>query len=67
MYVPKSRAPLGAFFLFLIPLLLQGCLGSIQYRPSAAIQSGLHADIFNFSNRGLPPTGWTTSTLKSPA
>ena len=55
MYVPKSRAPLATLFLFLIPLLLQGCLGSIQYRPSTAIQSGLHADIFNFSDRDLNP------------
>lgn len=55
MFSAKFRAHLLGFSLLLIPLLLQGCLGSIQYRSSAEIRSGLHADIFNFSDREIAP------------
>ena len=55
MFSAKFRVYLLVFSLLLIPLLLQGCLGSIQYRSSAEIQSGLHADIFNFSDREIAP------------
>ena len=55
MFSAKFRVHLLAFSLLLIPLLLQGCLGSIQYRSSAEIRSGLHADIFNFSDREIAP------------
>lgn len=51
----KFRARLLALSLLLIPLLLQGCLGGIQYHFSAAIQDGRHAVIFNFSDRAVSP------------
>ena len=53
MFFAKFRTRLLGFSLLLIPLLLQGCLGSIQYRSSAAIQDGLHAVILNFSDRDV--------------
>ena len=55
MFSAKFRVYLLVFSLLLIPLLLQGCLGSIQYRSSAEIRSGLHADISNFSDREIAP------------
>ena len=55
MFSAKFRVYLRAFSLLLIPLLLQGCLGSIQYRSSAEIRSGFHADILNFSDRDVNP------------
>jgi hypothetical protein len=36
--------------LLLLPLLLQGCLGSVQYLANPGLQTGLHADIVNFSD-----------------
>jgi hypothetical protein len=55
MFYPKSRAPLVAFSLALISILLQGCLGSIAYRTNPEIQTGLHTEIVNFSDRDLNP------------
>jgi len=55
MFSAKFRVHLLAFSLLLVPLLLQGCLGTIQYRSSAEIRSGFHADILNFSDRDVSP------------
>lgn len=55
MFSAKFRVHLLAFSLLLVPPLLHGCLGTIQYRSSAEIRSGFHADIFNFSDRDLNP------------
>jgi len=55
MFSAKFRAHLPAFSFLLIPLLLQGCLGSIQYRSSPGVRTGLHADIVNFSDREINP------------
>lgn len=49
------RTGLVVFPLFLLPLLLQGCLGSVQYLASPGVQTGLHADILNFSDREIAP------------
>ena len=55
MFSAKFRVHLLAFSLLLVPLLLQVCLGTIQYRSSAEIRSGFHADILNFSDRDVSP------------
>lgn len=55
MFAVQVRSYLVGCALVLLPLLLQGCLGSVQYLASPGVQTGLHADILNFSDREIAP------------
>ena len=55
MFSVKSRFLLPVLSLLLLPLLLQGCLGSVQYLASPGVRTGLHADILNFSDQEIAP------------
>lgn len=50
MFSSTSRSPLFALCLSLIPLLLQGCLGSTQYLAHPHVRHGVYVDVFNFSD-----------------
>ena len=53
MFFAQPRSPLLVLSLLLLPLLLQGCLRSVQYLANPNVQTGVHADIFNFSDREI--------------
>ena len=53
MFFGRSRSPLLVLSLLLLPLLLQGCLGSVQYLANPDVRTGVHADIVNFSDREI--------------
>lgn len=55
MLTSKLRSRLLVLSSILTSLLLQGCLGSVQYRSSPGVRTGLHADIVNFSDREINP------------
>jgi hypothetical protein len=55
MFSAKSASRLTVLPLLLLPLLLQGCLGSVQYLSTPGVRTGLHADILNFSDREIAP------------
>ncbi len=55
MFSARPRFLLLVLSLLLLPLLLQGCLGSVQYLASPGVRTGLHADILNFSDREIAP------------
>ncbi|MDE2060036.1 MAG: hypothetical protein KGL31_01135 [candidate division NC10 bacterium] len=55
MFALQVRSYLVGCALVLLPLLLQGCLGSVQYLASPGVRAGLHADILNFSDREIDP------------
>lgn len=56
MFSARSKSCLAVLPLLLLPLLLQGCLGSVQYLAAPGVRTGLHADILNFSDREIDPT-----------
>lgn len=55
MFSAKSKSCLVVLPLLLFPILLQGCLGSVQYLSSPSLHTGSHADIFNFSDSEIAP------------
>jgi hypothetical protein len=55
MSCPESRTSLLGLLLVLISIVFQGCLGSISYRTSPELQTGLYTEIVNFSDRDLNP------------
>lgn len=55
MFSAKSKSCLVGLLLLLLPLLLQGCLGSVQYLSTPGVRTGVHADILNFSDSEIAP------------
>ena len=56
MFSATSKSCLVVLPLLLLPLLLQRCLGSVQYLSNLGLQTWAHADIFNFSDSEIDPT-----------
>ena len=55
MLSPKSRFRLSTLPLLLLPILVQSCLGSMRYLSIPRVQTAVHADIWNFSDRAIDP------------
>jgi hypothetical protein len=55
MLLAKSKSYLVLISLLLLPLLVEGCLGGVQYLPNPGLQSGTYTDIFNFSDSEIDP------------
>lgn len=55
MFSAKSKYCLAGLPLLLLPFLLQGCLGGVQYLANPGLQTGLHTDIVNFSDSEIAP------------
>ena len=55
MVTSRSRFPLFVLFLFLLSLLLEGCLTGTRYLSTPSVATGVHADIFNFSDGEINP------------
>lgn len=49
----RSRPRLLAFYLSLLPFLLQGCLGSTRYRAYPRVRASVHTNIWNFSGHDI--------------
>lgn len=50
MYSAKLTSYFSVLPLLLVPLVLQGCLGTVQYLSNPGLHAGTHADIVNFSD-----------------
>jgi len=55
MFSAKSQSYLIVVPLLLLPLLVEGCLGDVQYLPNPGLRSGAYTDIFNFSDSEIDP------------
>ena len=65
MFSAKSKYCLAVLPLLLLPLLLlQGCLGGVQYLANPGLQTGLHTDILNFSDSEIAPDAVDALYLK---
>ena len=65
MFSVQSKSCLNVLPLLLLPfLLLQGCLGSVQHLANPGLQTGLHADILNFSDSKITPDAVDALYLK---
>jgi len=56
MFSSAPRSSLRVLSLLLPLLLFQGCLASIRYRSRPWVQTGIHADIVNFSDAWIEPS-----------
>jgi hypothetical protein len=50
MYSAKLTSYLVVLPLLLLPLVVQGCLGRVQYLPHPGLHVGAHTDVVNFSD-----------------
>ena len=55
LFCVMSHLRLFVLLVFLLPLLLEGCLGNTQYLPNPQIRSGAYVDIWNFSDSEINP------------